>query len=72
MSYDLVGWLIGIGGVISAVLAIKSRNKANAKAKEVERRVDAISNAKGVKDEVDAMGDESLLHSASKWLRNRD
>lgn len=62
--------LLGIGGIIAAIWAIKSRNAAVTKSKDVDRRIDAINEAKEVSNEVEAMGDDDLDAAANKWVRN--
>lgn len=63
--------LLGIGGIIAAIWAIKSRNAAVTKSKDVKRRIDAINESKEVSNEVEAMGDDDLDAAANKWVRNK-
>ena len=63
--------LLGIGGIIAAIWAIKSRNAAVTKSKDVERRIGAINEAKEVSNEVEAMDDDSVDAAANKWVRNK-
>ena len=64
-------WLIGLGGIVAALLAIRSRNKAVAEAKDKERRMDAIKDAQEIRHEVDAVDDDGLDDLGSRWVRRK-
>lgn len=71
INLDL-GWLVGILGALVAYGALKSRNKANTKAKEYERRVEAINESKEIRDEVDSMGDDVVSDALKRgWVRKK-
>lgn len=63
--------LIGLGGIVAALLAIRSRNRAVAEAEDKERRMDAIKDAQEARDEVDAVDDDGLDDIGAKWVRRK-
>lgn len=65
------GWIVGIIGGLAALLAFKSKSDTNARIKDQERRIDAINNAQGVRNEVNQSNDDDIRKLASKWVRNK-
>lgn len=64
-------WLIGLGGIVAALLAIRSRNRVVAEAEDKERRMDAIKDAQEARDEVGAVDDDGLDDLGSRWVRRK-
>lgn len=65
------GWIVGVIGGLAALLALKSKSDTNARLKDQERRIDAINNAQGVRNEVNQTTDDDIRKLASKWVRNK-
>lgn len=68
---DLYGWLIGIIGALVALIAVRSRSGVSDKLKDAERRIDAINNARNIRDEIQTLDDDRLLDAAREWVRDR-
>lgn len=80
----MLAWLIGsrlgraIGGVLAAVAAVagvflagRSAGAKKAENDALKQRVDDMQDAKEVRDEVDAMGDDDVRDGLAKWLRDK-
>ena len=61
MSLDIAGWLVGVIGALVAVIAVKSRNNVSRKVKETERRVNAINEARNIRENIERLDDDSVI-----------
>lgn len=61
MSLDIAGWLVGVIGALVAVIAVKSRNNVSRKVKETERRVNAINEARNIRENIERLDDDAVI-----------
>lgn len=71
MSLDIAGWLVGVIGALVAVIAVKSRNTVARKTKETERRVNAINEARNIRENIEKLDDDSVIDEFSKLYNDR-
>lgn len=71
MSLDIAGWLVGVIGALVAVIAVKSRNNVSRKVKETERRVNAINEARNIREDIERLDDDSVIDEFSKLYNAR-
>lgn len=71
MSLDIAGWLVGVIGALVAVIAVKSRNNVSRKVKETERRVNAINEARNIRENIEKLDDDSVIDEFSKLYNDR-
>lgn len=71
MSLDIAGWLVGVIGALVAVIAVKSRNTAARKTKETERRVNAINEARNIRENIEKLDDDAVIDEFRRLHKDR-
>lgn len=70
----ITGWLAPVGVALAIVAGAffygRSSGKADAKAEQAKANAKAIKQARGVEDEVQALGASRVDDALSKWLRD--
>lgn len=66
----VAGWLAAAGVAAGILLAAYNKGRQDAAARQAERRLDEINNARKVEHEVDGLSDDAVRDALGKWMRD--
>lgn len=71
MSLEIAGWIFGLISGLVAFIAIKSKELAGKKAKDYERRINAIDEARSIREHIAKLDDSSVIDEFRGLYKDR-
>lgn len=70
ITAKITGWAAAVAAALAILWAVYSKGGTDEKARATEQHLKAVTKAKEVENEVDALGGDDLDRRLSKWMRD--